>query len=200
MDSLNLVLASASPRRRQLLASLGLECEVAPTDIDETPHPGEAPADYARRLAREKAAAAAACHPPERLLLAADTVVALGEEILGKPTDASDAARMLRRLSGRAHEVHTAVAARRGDTTALRLATTEVTFRSLRDVEIDTYVSTGEPLDKAGAYGIQGVAAVFVTRLSGSYSAVVGLPLCETAELLREFGVEILGLATGGHA
>jgi len=200
MDSLNLVLASASPRRRQLLASLGLECEVAPTHIDERPHPGEDPADYARRLAAEKAAAGAARHPSERLLLAADTVVALGKEILGKPADEHDAARMLRRLSGRTHQVHTAVAARQGDTTAMRLATTEVTFRSLRDAEIEAYVSSGDPFDKAGAYGIQGAAAIFVTRLSGSYSGVVGLPLCETAELLREFGVEVLGLATGGDA
>lgn len=200
MDSLNLVLASASPRRRQLLASLGLKCKVAPTDIDETPRPGEDPADYARRLAAEKAAAGAARQPSGRLLLAADTVVALGREILGKPADEHDAARMLRRLSGRTHQVHTAVAARRGDTAAMRLATTEVTFRSLRDTEIEAYVSSGEPLDKAGAYGIQGVAAIFVTRLSGSYSGVVGLPLCETAELLREFGVEVLGLATGGDA
>ncbi|NGX15914.1 Maf family protein [Wenzhouxiangella sp. XN24] len=200
MDSLNLVLASASPRRRQLLASLGLACEVAPTHIDETPLPGEDPADYARRLAAEKAVAGAARHPPGRLLLAADTVVALGREILGKPADEQDAARMLRRLSGRTHEVHTAVAARQDDSTAMRLATTEVTFRSLRDSEIEAYVGSGEPLDKAGAYGIQGVAAIFVTRLSGSYSGVVGLPLCETAELLREFGVEVPGLATGGDA
>jgi len=200
MSFLNLVLASASPRRRQLLASLGLECEVAPTDIDETPRPGEDPANYARRLAMEKAAAAAARHPSGRLLLAADTVVALGEEILGKPADEHDAARMLRRLSGRSHEVHTAVAARRGDTAAMRLGTTEVMFRSLLDTEIAAYVNSGEPLDKAGAYGIQGMAAIFVTRLSGSYSGVVGLPLCETAELLREFGVEILGLATSRDA
>lgn len=200
MDSLNLVLASASPRRQQLLASLGLEFEVAPADIDETPRPLEDPADYARRLAAEKAAVAAARYPSGRLLLAADTVVALGGEILGKPADERDAARMLRRLSGRTHQVHTAVAARRDAATALRMATTQVTFRSLRDAEIEAYVSSGEPLDKAGAYGIQGMAAVFVSGLSGSYSGVVGLPMCETTELLREFGVEVLGLAAGGDA
>jgi septum formation protein len=192
MDSVSLVLASGSPRRLRLLASLGLECEVSPVDIDETPRPGEAPADYARRLAAEKVAAAVTRHSPARLVLAADTVVALGEEILGKPADAADAARILRRLSGRTHEVHTAVAASRAGDTHFRLSSSEVTFRNLRDAEIDAYVGTGEPLDKAGAYGIQGLAGIFVTRLSGSYTGVVGLPLSETAELLHTFGIDVL--------
>lgn len=192
-----LLLASGSPRRLELLASLGLDCEVAPVDIDEAPRPGEPPAECARRLAAEKAAAAAARQPPGRLVLAADTVVALGEEILGKPADAADAARMLRRLSGRRHKVHTAVAAGRGDASAVRLSSSEVTFRPLADREIAAYVATGEPLDKAGGYGIQGLAAVFVTRLNGSYSGVVGLPLYETAELLRSFGVDVLATAEG---
>jgi septum formation protein len=200
MDSVNLVLASGSPRRLQLLASLGLECRVAPVDIDETPRAGEAPADYARRLAAEKASAATGHHPPESLVLAADTVVALGAEILGKPVDAPDAARMLRRLSGRTHEVHTAVAASRAGEVAFRLSSSEVTFRNLRDAEIDAYVATGEPLDKAGAYGIQGLAAIFVTRLAGSHSGVVGLPLCETAELLQKFGIDVLRPARGGSS
>jgi septum formation protein len=192
MDLATLVLASGSPRRRQLLASIGLECQVSPADIDESPRPGEAPADYARRLAAEKAAAAVGRVGPGPLVLAADTVVALGDEILGKPVDAADAARMLRRLSGRVHEVHTAVAASRDGNTSFRLSSSEVTFRILRDAEIEAYVATGEPLDKAGAYGIQGLAAVFVTRLAGSYSGVVGLPLCETAELLQGHGVDVL--------
>ena len=199
MDSVTLVLASGSPRRLQLLASLGLECEVSPVDIDETPRPGEAPADYARRLAAEKAAVAVTRQAPGRLVLAADTVVAIGAEILGKPVDPADAVRMLRRLSGRSHAVHTAVAASRDGATSLRLASSEVTFRTLRSHEIDAYVATGEPLDKAGAYGIQGLAAIFVTRLCGSYSAVVGLPLCETAELLGSFGLEVLAQRVGTH-
>jgi septum formation protein len=197
MDSVKLVLASGSPRRLELLASLGLECEVFPVDIDETPHPGEAPADCARRLASEKAAAAVRRHGPAALVLAADTVVALGEEMLGKPADAADAARMLRRLSGRTHEVHTAVAACRFGETSFRLSSSEVTFRDLRDAEIEAYVATGEPLDKAGAYGIQGLAAVFVTRLCGSYTGVVGLPLSETAQLLHHHDIDVLRMAAG---
>lgn len=192
MISVNLVLASGSPRRRQLLASIGLACEVAPVDIDETPREGEGPVDYARRLAAEKLAAALERHAPDRLVLAADTVVALDETILGKPADAGDAAGMLQRLSGRTHQVHTAVAAGRGAQAAFRLSRSEVTFRDLSQTEIDAYVASGEPLDKAGAYGIQGLAAIFVTHLSGSYSGVVGLPLCETADLLHSFAVEVL--------
>lgn len=197
MDSVTLVLASGSPRRLQLLASLGLDCEVSPVDIDETPHAGETPADCARRLAAEKAAAAVRQHAPGRLVLAADTVVALGEEILGKPADPAAAARMLRRLSGRRHQVFTAVAAGRTGAAALRVSRSDVTFRKLREREIEAYVATGEPLDKAGAYGIQGLAAIFVRRLCGSYTGVVGLPLCETAELLGRFGLEVLAVPRG---
>lgn len=199
MDSVTLVLASGSPRRLQLLASLGLDCEVSPVDIDETPRPGEPPEAYARRLAAEKAALAVTRQAPGRLVLAADTVVAIGGEILGKPADPADAARMLRRLSGRSHAVYTAVAASRDGATSLRLASSEVTFRTLLSDEIDAYVATGEPLDKAGAYGIQGLAAIFVTRLCGSYSGVVGLPLCETAELLGGFGLNVLPQRAGAH-
>lgn len=199
MDFPNLVLASGSPRRLQLLAALGLECEVLPVDIDETPRPGELPADCARRLAAEKAAVAATRQPEGRLVLAADTVVALDGDILGKPADAADARRMLQCLSGRLHEVHTAVAATRDGVTALRLSSSEVTFRDLRAREIEAYVATGEPLDKAGAYGIQGLAAMFVTRLCGSHSGVVGLPLCETAELLGGFGIDVLAMQSGAR-
>lgn len=200
MDSVNLVLASGSPRRLHLLVALGLDCEVAPVDIDETPHAGEAPADCARRLAAGKAVAAAGRHAPDRLVLAADTVVALDQEILGKPADAGAAANMLRRLSGRRHQVHTAVAASRAGATALRVSRSDVTFRRLREREIEAYVATGEPLDKAGAYGIQGLAAVFVRRLCGSYTGVVGLPLCETAELLGAFGIDVLALRGGARS
>jgi len=200
MNSVKLVLASGSPRRLELLASLGLGCDVYPLDIDETPLPGESPAACARRLAVEKAAAAVRRHGPGVLVLAADTVVALGAELLGKPADAAEAARMLRRLSGRTHEVHTGVAAACRGETSFRLSTSEVTFRDLRDAEIEAYVATGEPLDKAGAYGIQGLAAVFVTRLCGSYSGVVGLPLSETAQLLQQHGIDVLRIAAGSHA
>jgi septum formation protein len=200
MDSAKLVLASGSPRRLQLLASLGLECEVFPVDLDESPRPGEAPSVYACRLAAEKAGAAVARLGSERLVLAADTVVALGDEIFGKPAGAAEAVRMLRRLSGRAHEVHTAVAAAQGDRTSLRLSSSEVRFNDLADEEIEAYVASGEPLDKAGAYGIQGLAAVFVTRLCGSYSGVVGLPLFETAELLREHGIDVIRKPRGPRA
>lgn len=200
MESAKLVLASGSPRRLELLASLGLDCEVFPVDIDESPRPGEAPPVYARRLASEKAAAAVTRLGPRRLVLAADTVVALGDEIFGKPADAAEAVRMLRRLSGRVHAVHTAVAASRGDAASVRLSSSEVEFRHLLEEEIDAYVATGEPLDKAGAYGVQGLAAVFVTRLCGSYSGVVGLPLFDTAELLREHGVDVIRTTRGAVA
>lgn len=194
MNSCALVLASASPRRLDLLSSLGLQPEVSPVDIDETPRPGEDPATLAVRLAEAKAAHAAARYPG-RLVLAADTVVALGGETLGKPADAADAAAMLQRLSGLRHEVFTAVAARRDREAGTRVSRSAVDFRALAPAEIAAYVATGEPLDKAGAYGIQGVAAIFVTQLCGSYSGVVGLPLHHTAELLREFGLDVLHCA-----
>ena len=194
MNSCALVLASASPRRLQLLSSLGLLLEVAPVDIDETPAPGEEPAALALRLAEAKAALAATRHPG-RLVVAADTVVALGGETLGKPKDAREAQAMLQRLSGARHEVFTAVAARRDRQAASRLSRSEVDFRVLGPAEIEAYVATGEPMDKAGAYGIQGVAAVFVSRLCGSYSGVVGIPLHDTAELLRDFGIDVLRCA-----
>ncbi|NGP53314.1 Maf family protein [Thioalkalivibrio sp. XN8] len=191
MDSCQLVLASASPRRLELLSAFGLHLQVDPVDIDERPAPGEKPAALAQRLAEAKAAAAASRHPG-RVVLAADTVVAADGAVLGKPADAAEAGAMLRRLAGRRHEVYTAVAARRDAAAAVRLSRSEVDFRALAASEIDAYVATGEPLDKAGAYGIQGCAAIFVTRLCGSYSGVVGLPLAETAELLQEFGIELL--------
>lgn len=200
MDSVKMVLASGSPRRLELLAALGLECEVSPVDIDEVPLAGESPVDCARRLAADKAAAAVRHHGTGVLVLAADTVVALGEEMFGKPADAADAARMLRRLSGRTHEVHTAVAASRNGEVWCRLSTSEVTFRDLRDAEIEAYVATAEPLDKAGGYGIQGLAAVFVSRLCGSHSGVVGLPLSETAELLHQHGIDVLQVAAERRA
>jgi septum formation protein len=182
-----LVLASQSPRRRELLAQLGIPLEVRPAHADESVRPGEPPRDYVLRLAREKARAVGG-----EVVLAADTAVVLGDEVLGKPADAADARRMLEALSGTEHEVLTAVCVRRaGGEGALELdalAATAVRFARLSPAEIDWYVGTGEPLDKAGAYAIQGAGGAFVLSVAGSVSNVVGLPLAETADLLRRAG------------
>ena len=193
-----LVLASSSPRRRELLAGLGLEFAIRSVEIDESPQPGEAPDDYVIRLAREKAAAAAQNATPGELVLAADTIVALGGELLGKPVDDADARRMLHILAGRSHQVLTGVAldTSEGPTrVAVRstdLCRTRVTFAPLSDEEIDWYVATGEPRDKAGAYAVQGLGGLFVERLDGNYSNVVGLPLPTTYRLLRRVGFAVL--------
>jgi septum formation protein len=185
-DGPAIFLASASPRRSQLLHQIGVMHTVRPVDIDETPLDGEAPARYALRLARQKAQALWQRLPAaeRRPVLAADTAVALGQEILGKPADRADAARILGRLSGVEHQVHTAVAVLHGTGEDARLCTSTVAFRPLTPAEIDAYWETGEPAGKAGAYAVQGRAAVFIRHLSGSYSGVMGLPLYETWELL----------------
>jgi len=180
---LRLTLASASPRRRMMLEPLGYILDVRPADIDETPLPGEAPEVYALRVAQEKVASAPSP------ALAADTVVHLDGEIFGKPTDAAHAARMLRALSGREHLVTSAFALRVGDTLITRAVTTKVRFRALSDAEILGYVATGEPMDKAGAYGIQGVGGFLVATIDGSYSNVVGLPLAELLDELTRLGL-----------
>lgn len=179
------VLASASPRRRELLAAVGLEPLVRPADVDEAVRPGERPEAYGLRVASEKARAGAHALP----VLAADTVVALDGRSLGKPATPEEAKISLRDLSGRSHAVHTAVALRVGEVVATRLVTTKVRFRSLPEAEIAAYVATGEPMDKAGAYGIQGRGGALVAEITGSYSNVVGLPLEETLALLAEVGV-----------
>ena len=182
-----LVLASGSPRRRQLLESLGLEIEVRPADIDETPLESESGCDCALRLAEAKARSVVR---EGELVLAADTVVVLEGDLLGKPGNAAEAAAMLRRLSGREHEVMTGVAVC-DLSRSLRLAFVEVTkvrFAELSEAEIAWYVATGEPLDKAGAYGIQGHGSLFVDAIEGNYSNVVGLPLAPTYRLLRRAG------------
>jgi septum formation protein len=190
-------LASASPRRSELLRQIDVRHAVRPVHLDETPRPGEAPAHYALRLAEEKARALWETLPPaERLpVLAADTTVALGDEILGKPLDRADAQRILRSLSGREHAVHTAVAVLHAGGADARVSSSVVEFRPLPDAEIDWYWKTGEPADKAGAYGVQGLGAIFVRRLEGSYSGVMGLPLYETWELLAP----LLGLNGRGR-
>lgn len=182
-----LVLASASPRRAELLRAAGYRFLVTTTDVDESPLAGEAPVAYVRRLAETKARAA---KWPEitDAVLGADTTVALGSAILGKPADAADARRMLRLLAGREHEVHTGVAVRLGTRVWSEVATTRVRFLPLTDAEIAWYVASGEPADKAGGYAIQGLASRFVEWIEGSYSNVVGLPVHVVHRLLVEAG------------
>jgi nucleoside triphosphate pyrophosphatase len=182
-----IVLASRSPRRTQLLTMLGIPHEVAPADLDETPRGGEAPEALARRLAREKALAVAASRPGA-LVLAADTVVALGEEMLGKPESPAEAEAMLARLSGRRHRVITAVALAHAGGVGERCDVTQVTFRPLDPETIRTYVATGEPLDKAGSYGLQGYGGVLVERIDGDCFGVIGLPIRHVVDLLAEAG------------
>ena len=177
-----IILASASPRRAELLHAAGFAFEVVPGDADERTLAGEGPFAYVRRVAQAKAAAVAGRHPG-RLVLAADTTVVLGTRILGKPTDREDAARMLCQLAGREHLVMTAVALA-GAREALDVDVTRVTFAPMRDDDIAAYVASGEPMDKAGAYGIQGLASRFVERIEGSYSNVVGLPIALVHRLL----------------
>jgi septum formation protein len=178
-DLPGLVLASGSPRRRELLEQLGLTFRIAAPDLDETPHPGERPTDLVRRLAAAKATAV-----DGDPVIAADTTVEVDGEILGKPVDADDARRMLRRLSGRSHKVHTGVAVRAGARVEAEVVTTIVTFTALSPAVVEWYLGTGEPFDKAGAYAIQGHGGAFVETVRGSVSNVVGLPLTTTARLL----------------
>lgn len=182
---MKLVLASGSPRRREILDLLGLEHEVRPPDLEETLHPG-APADHeARRLAREKAEATRL--DAGELILAADTLVVLEDGILGKPVDQADAIKMLMRLQGRAHDVHTGIALRSAQRLESDVAVTRVWFRSLVEAECAEYVASGEPMDKAGAYGIQGLGAALVERIEGEYFNVMGLPVQLLVSLLARF-------------
>lgn len=180
-----LILASTSPRRAELLKSARLAFEVIRPDADEKLHAGEAPVAYAVRTAREKAESLSV--PPKAIVLGADTVVAIEGRILGKPADDSDARAMLRLLSGKMHEVITGVCLRSEEKTVCFHTATAVLFRDLSEEEIAAYVATGDPLDKAGAYAIQNGAAGMVRRIDGSYSNVVGLPLCEVIEALEVF-------------
>lgn len=185
-----IILASASPRRRELLSSLGIAFDIVVSPAEEpAPDPGETPAAYAARMARLKASVVAAEHP-DAVVLGADSVVAVGGLILGKPTDAADAARMLSRLAGRCHRVITGcVIFTPGREPDVFTVSTEVTMTAIPEPVIAAYVATGEPLDKAGAYAIQGQAAGFVAGIHGSYTNVVGLPLAEVVEVLRTYGV-----------
>lgn len=191
-----LTLASASPRRREILQSLGYTVQQAAADIDETPQPQENAADYVQRMAREKNRAARRLYPNAVLpLLSADTVVALDGQILGKPQSPEHAFALLNALSGSTHQVLTAVCVWYGDTERQVLQCSDVRFKTLSEQEIRAYIAGGEPMDKAGAYGIQGIGGTFVTHLSGSFSGVMGLPVYETAALLAECGLPVLQAA-----
>jgi septum formation protein len=182
-----LVLASASPRRRELLANAGIPFTLRPASVDESLRPNEAPQSYVRRLAASKALSVP-CHEGE-CILAADTTVVIGGQILGKPEDAADAARMLALLSGRSHEVITGICLRHAAQIHIDAAVTQVFFHPLSPAQIDAYVASGEPLDKAGAYGIQGLASRFIPRIEGCYFNVVGLPVSLVASYLAKLGI-----------
>lgn len=184
---MKLILGSGSPRRKELLAQLGIVPDaILPPDIDEDPRKGELPRPYAARLAREKAAAVAG--GPDDIILCADTTVALGRRILGKPRDAGEAAEFLTMLGGRRHEVITAVAVRRGARLWARESVSAVKMKRLSDAELNAYLAGGEWEGKAGAYAIQGAAGAFIPWISGSFTGIVGLPLAETAALLQAAG------------
>jgi len=190
---MDILLASQSPRRRELLRQIGVDFECLPVTIDERPLAGETPEACVQRLALEKARAGRAVQSAASALpvMGADTIVIAGEAVLGKPADRREAIEMLQSLSDRTHRVMTAVALA-GDREVACMNTSHVTFRALTARECGAYWETGEPQDKAGAYAIQGLAAMFITRLEGSYSSVMGLPLYETAALLQEFGIRLL--------
>jgi septum formation protein len=202
--SRHIYLASRSARRREILAQMGVRYEVLllregatrGDDFDESPLPGESPVDYVLRVARLKAETGWTRMLQRRLMrqpiLSADTTVDLDGQILAKPTDRADAIRMLRSLSDRSHQVHTAVAMKLDNRVEVALSSTQVTFTQLSDETIRSYVATGDPMDKAGGYGIQGKAALFVKQISGSHSGVVGLPVYETSGLLARFGCPVL--------
>ena len=192
MDTIDIVLASQSPRRRELLTQMGLTFRISAPRIDEHMDRDLPPDRLVETISAEKAAAIAAEEGPESLIIAADTVVALDGALLGKPADVEDARRMLAALSGRHHQVYTGFTARRGDTVVTGSERTEVVFRPLTVAEIDSYIATGEPMDKAGAYGIQGFGALLVERIRGDYFNVMGLPVCALGQALRTFGVDCL--------
>ena len=186
-EPVRVILASQSPRRRDLLTLIGVPHEVRPADIDETVWPGELPVPHCERLARGKALALATAIP-DALVIGSDTIVVIDDDILGKPATVTEACHMLARLSGREHTVHTAVAVAQGGRVRSAVETVRVRFRPLSEGQIAAYVATGEPMDKAGAYGIQGYGATIVERIDGDYFAVMGLPLGLLISLVRDLG------------
>ena len=191
----HIVLASGSPRRQELLRRMGIDgFSVVLPQAEESCPPGLSAAETVAQIARKKAEAARALTGAEDIVITADTLVFLGEERLGKPADEGDALRMLRALSGKGHRVCTGVTVRRGDTLRYFTSSTDVYFRTLEEGEILAYIATGEPMDKAGAYGIQGLGALLVEKINGDFFNVMGLPVMPLALTLRDFGVRVLGL------
>ena len=189
---MNVILASQSPRRRELLGLTGLDFIVRVADIDETMDERKPPVEEVARVSREKALAVT--REPDDVVIAADTIVVCEGEVLGKPKDAQDAFRMLSMLSGRSHQVMTGMTVLRGDEIVTHTEVTKLRFRNLLPEEIRAYIAAGEPMDKAGAYGIQGGAALFCTRMEGDYYNVMGLPVCALSVILRTFGLPIWGV------
>lgn len=194
---MKIVLASQSPRRKELLGKMGLEFTTKAPEIDETALSGLPARQLVEALSREKALWVARQEDPEAIVIGSDTVVVRDGEILGKPASPAQAEEMLSSLSGRSHEVCTGVTVCQGDRVVSQVEVTQVTFRALTAQEIAQYVRTGEPMDKAGAYGIQGLGALLVEGIQGDYSAVVGLPVCRLGRILLDFGVDCLALSAG---
>lgn len=189
---MHLILASASPRRQELLRGLGLDFTIQTADIDETMDPAQGAAAEVARVSRKKADAILAVAPADAVVIAADTIVCIDDKILGKPISETAAVEMLQTLSGRNNQVRTGVTVCSHQASLTRVVTTDVCFRDLSPDEILAYVATGEPMDKAGAYGIQGLASIFVRELHGDYFNVMGLPLCALSQMLQQFGIAIL--------
>lgn len=186
---MKIVLASKSPRRKELLGLLDLDFQILTADIDETMDPSLPVTDEVARISYEKAVAVASGLSDDNVIISADTIVELGGTLMGKPSDKNDAFDMLKKLSGKTHNVHTAVTVLQGDKHITRVVTTKVTFRDITDQEIRSYIDTNEPMDKAGAYGIQGRASKFASGIVGDYFNVVGLPVCELGLILKQFNV-----------
>ncbi|MCK4743025.1 MAG: septum formation inhibitor Maf [Sulfuriflexus sp.] len=192
MNVPQILLASQSPRRAELLDQIGIQFEVISVDVPELLKAGESPTEFVQRLALDKARAGWLASDRHLPALGSDTIVVLDDEILGKPVSTDDAEVMLKRLSGRTHRVMTAVAVVKAEQEAIRLSISEVSFREIAEAERKAYILTGESSDKAGGYAVQGQAAVFIEKLQGSYSGVMGLPLFETAELFKEFAIDVI--------
>ena len=190
---MSIILASSSPRRKELMERMGLEFTIRTAQHDETMNPAGDPADEVADVSRRKASAIQPLCTEDDIIVAADTVVVCDGLIMGKPHDSEDAVNMLHRLSGREHQVMTGLTVSRGSRTETRTVITAVRFRPMSDAEIRAYVATGEPMDKAGAYGVQGLAAMFIEGLDGDFYNVMGLPLCTLAAMLRGYGVKLLG-------